>query len=104
VNNTATTGPSASPTLSEDQLDDLIDRLQRLLAACGTNKNDQVIAAIGALIAERIDTKPRVLGMLKKLGFNTQHGSVMLDGGNKKMRHEIMWRLDKETGRYHLVD
>lgn len=71
---------------------------------CGDNKNDQRIAAISACILEGIDTHRHILATLKRLGVKTSHASVLLDGGNKKMRHDVPWLLDKSTGRYRLID
>jgi hypothetical protein len=103
MNKPKPTAVSTRPTFSDDELDALYDRLGQLIEQCGNNKNDRAVAAIGACILEGIDTKPHILGVLKR-HFTTSHLSIMLDGGNKSMRHDIPWRLDKATGRYILID
>ena len=36
--------------------------------------------------------------------FRTSHASVLLAGGNKQMRHDVPWVLDKASDRYVLTN
>ena len=76
------------------------ERVQSLIDQCGTNKNDRAILAISACILEGIDTKLHILGILKRLDFDTGHIVIMLAGRS----YDVPWVLDKATGRYRLTN
>ena len=59
----------------------LFDRLRGLIQACGpeANKHDQAIAVIAACIDEGVNTRPRIVGVMKHLGFSTAHAARMLN-------------------------
>ena len=99
------TNPAAvpEPELSEDQLTDFFARVRTLLAACGPDRNGQAIAAVCASIDEGIVMRPRLYGVLLKLGFKREHANIILDGGTKNMRHDVPWYID-EGGRYRLTN
>ena len=82
----------------------LFDRLRGLIDACSleANRHDQAIAVITACIDEGIDTRPRIVGMMKHLGFDYRHAAMTLNdaAGIDSDRHR--WRRDA-TGRYSLL-
>ena len=103
LNKTINATVPAAANLAEEQLIDFFARVWTLLEACGSDKNGRAIAAISACIIEGINTRSRIVGVLTKLGFNSRHANIMLNGGTKSVRYEVPWRLDRETGRYHLL-
>ena len=83
----------------------MFDRLRELDYACGpdANKHDRATALIGGCIAEGINTKSAIIGVLKHLGFDRGHIAKWLDmhTGKNPVRH--WWRRD-ESGVYTLHD
>ena len=78
----------------------LIDRLRELKEACQTsNQNHVVIVLAIACIEEGVDTKPHIIGALRRLGFGPPHVGALLDreaGANPKL---YRWHKSRE-GRY----
>lgn len=73
----------------------LFRRLRELKRACGSNKHDQATMLIEALLDERIDTRARIVGALRRLGFSNDHAVLVLSDGIAARR----WRRDAD-GRY----
>lgn len=67
----------------------------------GVNKHDRAIVLIIACIEEGLNTGPRIVGALRKLGFNPRHvGMHLREGtGGDPQRHR--WQR-VEDGRYFL--
>lgn len=90
-----------SPFQSREDLNAFFQGLRELDQACrpNGNKHDRVTALICACIDEGIDTGPRVVGAIKRLGFNAQHvGKLLHDHtGSDPARHH--WQRT-EAGRY----
>lgn len=76
------------------------DRLRKLMVRCGKNKNDRAIAVISACIMEGFDTRPRIIGALKHLGFNPRHAAMILNDGTG--RPDSHWWHRDADGRYSL--
>lgn len=83
----------------------LFDRLRGLIQACGpeANKHDQAIAVIAACIDEGLNTRPRIVGAMKHLGFSTAHAAMMLTEATGCNPERHRWRAD-EGGRYSLLN
>ena len=81
---------------------DPIARLQRLLDTYGTgaNKHEQAIMLVEACISEGINTGPRIIGALKRLGFDHRHVAIVLKG-DTPFAHG--WRKGTD-GIYSLLD
>lgn len=77
----------------------LFRNLRKLMAECGSNKNDRAIMVITALIESGIDTGPRIVGAMKQLDFNRQHAAMMLKEGLGRNRDQHRWSKDDE-GKY----
>ncbi len=97
--------PSTEPQRSVGaQTDEMFDRLRELDYACGpdADKHDRATALIAACIAEEVNTKSAIIGVLKGLGFAPGHIAKWLDlhTGNNPDRH--WWHCD-EAGIYHLL-
>ncbi len=86
---------------TREQLNEFFRGLRELDHACRANgsKHDRAIALICACIDEGVDTGARIVGALKRLGFNAQHVGKLLHDytGNDPSRHH--WQRD-EAGRY----
>lgn len=80
----------------------LFERLRRLVADSGTNKNDQAIVAITVCIDQRVDTIKAICEVMARLGFKTSHVATILKygAGSDPARHR--WSKS-ETGHYHLL-
>jgi hypothetical protein len=63
---------------------DPMKRLQRLLDTIrpGTNRHEQATVMIEACIGEGFDTRPRIIGALRQLGFDPRHIAITLKGDN----------------------
>lgn len=79
--------PSPPVTLSRDapaaEVDAIFQRLRKLKASCAgkANSNDRVAMLIAACIDEGIDTDSRIIGSIKRLGFERQRAVAVLRGG-----------------------
>ena len=86
------------------QTAEMFDRLRELDYACGpdANKHDRATALIAACIAEGVNTKSRIIGVLATLGFNRGHIAKWLGmhTGSNPVRH--WWKRD-EAETYHLL-
>ena len=84
---------------------ELFDRLRGLIQACGTeaNKHDQAIAVIAACIDEGLDTRPRIVGAMRHLGFSAAHAAMILNEATGCNSERHRWRAD-EGGRYSLLN
>ena len=80
----------------------LMERLRRMVAQSGSNKNDQAIVAITVCIGERVNTLSAICETLARLEFNTRHVAMIIrkSAGSDPARHR--WGKDG-TGRYHLL-
>ncbi len=80
-----------------------LDGLRDLQRDCGPNCNDQAVALITACIEEGWNTRARIVGALKALGFDYRHAAIMLkdNAGPDPVRHR--WQCG-ETGVYRLHD
>jgi hypothetical protein len=89
---------------SVDETTAIFQRLRKLKADCGfkPSKNDLAVVLISACIEEGLDTGPRIVGALAKLGLNKSHAGLTLrQGAGQAEAHR--WFRDGE-GRYHLHD
>ncbi|MCB4862723.1 hypothetical protein K7W03_24355 [Sphingobium sp. PNB] len=84
---------------------ELFDRLRGLIQACGTeaNKHDQAIAVIAACIDEGLNTRPRIVGAMRHLGFSAAHAAMMLNEATGCDPSRYRWQRDS-TGRYSLLN
>ena len=82
----------------------LFDRLRGLIQACGpeANKHDQAIAVIAACIDEGLNTRPRIVGAMKHLGFSTAHAAMILNEATGSDPSRYRWQRDS-SGRYSLL-
>ncbi len=91
-----TTNPSDSSAA-------LFDRLRDLIHACDdTSKHDQAIAVITACISEGVNTRPRLVGAMRHLGFDYRHAALTLNNGTGSDPERHRWQRDAE-GRYSLL-
>ncbi|KXU29479.1 hypothetical protein A0J57_23175 [Sphingobium sp. 22B] len=83
---------------------DLFKRLRGLMRSCQSEvgKHDQAIIVIAACIEEGLDTRPRIVGAMKKLGFNSAHVAITLNKATGSDLERHRWRLDG-AGRYSLL-
>ena len=101
-----TTSTDRSPAGSTDDAAAIFGRLRELANQCeigGVNRNDAGIALITACIEEGFDTRPRIVGALKALGFDRGHIAILLkeETGADPRRHR--WAQDDEgRSRCHL--
>lgn len=95
--------PTSVDDRSKADTNALFKRLRKLMENCGpdSSKHDLALVGISACIVESIDTRPRIIGVLRTLGLHPQHVAIILnDGtGNDPQRHR--WQRDAE-GRYSL--
>jgi len=84
---------------------DIFERLKGLIAACGSrpNKHDLATVLIEACIEEGIDTGPRIIGALSKLGLKAGHVGIMLKNGTGAHPTGYRWQRASD-GRYSLID
>lgn len=75
--------------------------LERHLTNAGVNKHDRAHMLINACIGEGIDSGPRIIGVLAKLGFNKQHVGITLKAGLQREPEQPNWGRQDE-GRYHV--
>jgi uncharacterized protein YhbP (UPF0306 family) len=82
---------------------DLIDRILQLIYDCGptATRHDQALVAIEACIAEGVNTKPHIIGVLRGVGFKAGHVASVLDPKRGPFANAAHWRIDGE-GRYSL--
>lgn len=79
--------PVLPATLSRDapatEVDAIFQRLRQLKASCAgkTNSDDRVAMLIAACIDEGMDTDARIIGAIKRLGFERQRAVTVLRGG-----------------------
>ncbi|WP_370169515.1 hypothetical protein [Sphingobium abikonense] len=61
----------------------LFDDLRALDKACGhdTSKNDRAIVLLAACIERGVNTRARLVAVLKHLGFTHSHLAIMLNDG-----------------------
>ena len=92
-----TTVPTPAPSAG------LIDRLHQLIIDSGpaANKHDLAIISIEVCIAEGVDTKPHIIGVLRSVGFKPGHVARILDDCARSLPGGNHWHLDKD-GRYSL--
>ena len=78
--------PAASPSVPappsaavSPDFEAVLHGVGRLLGACpGANKNDRLAVAIEALIEAGVDTRSRIVGAARSLGFDPAHAGVLL--------------------------
>lgn len=80
---------------------DLMSRLARLVQDTGTNRNDQAIAVITALLSEGVTTRSRIIETMIRLGFSNGHAAVMLAKNAGRNPDASPWCVDAD-GRYLL--
>lgn len=78
------------------------ERLKRLLSNYGShsNKHEDAALIIQACIVEGIDTRPAIIAIMERLGFNRKHVAIMLEPRSFYSHH---WRRSAE-GIYSLTD
>ena len=83
----------------------VIPRLRGLLEDCGPgiSKHDLAIILITACIDEGLNTRPRIVGALKSLGFNSRHVAIVLKYETGDNPESKRWQVRKE-GVYCLLD
>lgn len=88
-----------------ESINAIFRRLQDLDRSCGpdANKHDRATVLIIGCIREGWNTRPQIVGILRKLGFEHGHVAKWLNmhTGNDPARH--WWRRD-ESGVYTLHD
>ncbi len=92
-----TFGPSNAETNA------FFEGLRELLAACGPkpDRNDAAVVLITACIEGGWDTRPRIVGALKRLGLDHRHVAIILKRGTGDNPRLHRWKCDAE-GRYTL--
>lgn len=82
----------------------LFEELRALQRNCGdADKNDQAIVLIHGCIAIGWDSRKRVVGALRHLGFNYRHVAIILDRGTGDSAEQHRWRVDGD-GRYSSIE
>jgi hypothetical protein len=76
--------------------------LRALMAQCGPNKNDQVIALISACLEDGVNTRRRIVGVGDTLGYKPQHVVTLLNEGVGIDPRRARWLRDGE-GTYTLL-
>lgn len=78
-------------------------RLQALMADCGSkcSRNDVAIVLIIGCITEAIDTRPQIIGALRKLGLDYRHAAIILKNGTGSSPTGHRWQRGPD-GRYTL--
>lgn len=95
--------PSSQASTSEEAIE-LFNQLRSVLRACGaTDRNHSAIALIHVCIAEGLDTRKRIVGALRHLGFDYRHVVKVLElgAGTDPLRHR--WSIDKD-GTYQSIE
>ena len=91
---------SLATDAAKEELNRIFGGIRELLNACkGANARDRATIAISALIDNGINTRPRILGSMKKLYFNPNQTIVVLDARTGIDPSRCHWRLD-EAGIY----
>ncbi|WP_370310116.1 hypothetical protein [Sphingobium abikonense] len=77
----------------------LFDDLRALDKACGhdTSKNDRAIVLLAACIERGVNTRARLVAVLKHLGFTHSHLAIML---KERLGHD--WQIDPDC-RYSVL-
>lgn len=75
--------------------------MRELMASCGPNKHDQVMAGIAACIDNDINTQSWIIGTLKSLGLNPRHVGKMLKDNAGSEPERFWWQRDND-GRFSL--
>ena len=82
----------------------VFEELRALQRACGeADKNDQATALIHACIANGWDTRKRIVGALRQLGFNYKHVAMVLKFGTGRNPEQHRWRMD-DDGSYSSIE
>lgn len=63
------------------------------------NKNDAAITMIDACLDEGFDTRPRIVGVLGKIGLNARHIAMTLNHGTGADPARHRWQVD-QNGHY----
>lgn len=77
--------PTPDDTLPDDVPEDVLNAIFRelrgLMETCDDNKHHKVDVLITALIDRGINIGPRIIGSVKRLGFNGRHAGRRLSEG-----------------------
>lgn len=92
-------------TFSDEQITVIFEDLRDALRCLPTNANinDRVRLCIGMCIENGIDTKPWIIGMVKRLGFDNRHIGGNIDDCTGIYPGRHLWSLGKD-GRYRNLD
>ena len=87
---------------AHDDANQIFSEVRQLIADCCPtgNKHEQAIVAIEAFIIAGFDTRARIVGALRRLGFDNGHVHIVLKQETGKMDHH-RWRV--ADGRYRLA-
>lgn len=80
---------------------ELFNGFRELLDSCGleTSKHDRAIVLIEACIDQGIDTRARIVGVAKHLGFEHGHIAILLAQNTGRSPDSYRWQRDKD-GQY----
>lgn len=92
-------------TFTDEEIAAIFDDLREALSCLpkNANVNDRVRLSIGICIENGIDTKPWIIGSVRKLGFEARHIAGNIDDCTGIYPGRHLWSLGSD-GRYSNLD
>lgn len=88
------------PPYDREEVNAAFDRLREMMDGCSaSSRNLAAQLLISACILEGFDTRRRIVGAMRRLGFDYRHVVIILKAGTGSHTND-WWQVDAE-GRYH---